>query len=122
MNQKNILTIKGSKKLTQYNITGIYFLIKDNVIVYIGKAFDISSRIRAHIIEDKKDFDEIRYVEKEIDDLDLSENYYISLYNPKYNKTHSQKCENYNRYLKGDYLNLRLKDIVEFNEMEEMKC
>lgn len=79
------LTIKGSKKLTQYNISGIYFLIKDNIVVYVGKSVNIHGRMRKHVIAGNKDFDEVRYIEADKSVILDKEKYYTSLYRPKYN-------------------------------------
>ena len=117
---KRVPTIKGSKKLIQYNISGIYFLIKDKIIVYIGKAIDITSRVRKHIMENQKDFDEVRYIEIEESELTYEEKYYISLYSPKYNIQYSWNAKRYRKYLGNDLSGLRLRDIVECNAIKHM--
>ncbi len=117
---KRVLIIKGSKKLSQYNICGIYFLIKNKIIVYIGKAIDIPSRVRRHIMENQKDFDEVRYIELEESELAHKEKYYIFLYRPEYNIQHKSSAEIYSKYLENDLSDLRLKDIVECNAIKHM--
>ena len=62
----------------------IYFLIKDNEIVYVGQTSNLWQRMSAH--NKDKEFNYI-YFEK-IDKLDANyiENYYIIKFLPKYNK------------------------------------
>ena len=62
----------------------IYFLIKDNEIVYVGQTKAGLSRIFQH--NDKK-FDSYSIIECEQSELDELENEYIIKFNPKYNKT-----------------------------------
>lgn len=64
----------------------IYFLIKDNNLVYVGKSNNgILCRINSHIKD--KDFDSAYYVASSSEDLlDEYEKKYIVKYKPKYNK------------------------------------
>jgi excinuclease UvrABC nuclease subunit len=79
------------------NIPGIYFLIKDDKIVYVGKSVHIPARIRLHscpglkTINQKKDFDYYAYITCEEDKLDLYEQAYIKKFQPWYNGTYNRR-------------------------------
>ncbi len=63
---------------------GIYFLFKNNQLVYIGQSIDIELRIRNHYKE--KDFDTYSYVLCLIEELNDVEKKYIQKYTPILNK------------------------------------
>lgn len=56
--------------------TGIYFLIKDKRVVYVGQSINISSRMIAHI-RNGVDFDAYSIVQCDGAQLDLLESFYI---------------------------------------------
>lgn len=62
----------------------VYFLVKGDEIVYVGKTEFIGSRITVH--STNKDFDRFHYIEfsskEEMDDMELE---YIVKFDPKYN-------------------------------------
>ena len=62
----------------------IYFLIKDDIIVYVGQTAKGMSRIQAH--EGNKDFNAYTIINCDKDELDELENHYILKFNPIYNK------------------------------------
>lgn len=62
--------------------SGIYFLIKDDRIVYVGQSTSIMRRIGEHI---DKDFDSYSYISCPQEALDLVESIYIFLYRPLLN-------------------------------------
>lgn len=68
---------------------GIYFLIKDGVIVYIGQSKKVFSRIEAHRDDPKKDFDTACYFECKEEELDAFEVSLIRAFWPKYNTVHN---------------------------------
>jgi len=74
---------------------GIYFLIKDNQVVYVGQSVNIAARIVVHR-NDGKDFDEVRFIRCEKDVLDEREMFFIKLLKPDLN---------------GDYKNSGHEDI-----------
>ncbi len=78
---KEIL-IDKSKCYGSVKTCGIYFLIKDNEIVYIGQSVNIASRVADHT---GKDFDSVSYVACEQNKLDILESLYILAYQPKLN-------------------------------------
>ncbi len=63
---------------------GVYFLIHKDEIVYVGQSTNIDLRITNH---KEKVFDRILYILVKKERLILEEDYYISLYKPRYNKT-----------------------------------
>lgn len=67
--------------------TGIYALKKDGVIVYIGQSSNVYCRVLEHIIENKKEFDDIKAVYHESKTvIEINEVAIIGLLKPKYNK------------------------------------
>lgn len=71
------------RKSSNYgNVCGVYFLIKDSEIVYIGQSINIAARITSH--KDKK-FDSVSYVTCKRSELDILESLYIIAYNPVLN-------------------------------------
>lgn len=66
---------------------GIYFLIKDNKIVYVGQSVNIFKRIKNH--KRTKDFDYYNYIllpevsDNRLNDVEMK---YIAAFSPKYNK------------------------------------
>jgi len=67
--------------------TGIYFLFKDDVVVYVGKSnYSIQQRLFTHKLNKK--FDYAKYIQvNRMVDLNNAEYVYINLFNPFYNKT-----------------------------------
>ena len=63
---------------------GIYFLIKDKKVVYVGKSTDLFSRISDH--KRKTGFDSFSFLPCERGDLDRLEMAYILALMPKYNR------------------------------------
>src|SRR5579863_1939382 len=76
--------------------SGIYFLYRDNEIVYIGKSNDIYFRISTHISEGKKIFDRASFIRHPVNDnLPVLEKYLIETFLPEYNKDMAtQKIKN----------------------------
>lgn len=70
------------KSLSYGDACGVYFLIKDKVIVYIGQSINIASRITQHR---DKEFDSVSYVACEKSELDILESLYILAYKPPLN-------------------------------------
>jgi hypothetical protein len=79
LDEDAILLLAGIRKKR----CGIYFLIKNDEIVYVGQSVNIHNRIATH--ENVKDFDRFTYVECEQRDLSRIEAMYIDMYKPKYN-------------------------------------
>ena len=67
---------------------GIYTLLSNGDVVYIGKSRScIAVRLNSHYRDSNKDFDEvISYLIEGDSDINVVEIYLINLYKPKYNK------------------------------------
>lgn len=65
---------------------GIYFLVMDGEIVYVGQSIDIPSRISRHRREGKE-FDSFAYLLCEKEQLDELESLYITAFMPWLNHT-----------------------------------
>ena len=65
--------------------SAIYFLIKNNEIVYVGKSLCVLDRISAHLREGIKDFDYATVYSMDQHMLDNYEMMNICHHNPKYN-------------------------------------
>jgi len=74
------------------SLCGIYFLIKNKEIVYVGKSTNIRSRIVNHYFS-KKDFDRISVIELDKSRLDSYEKHYIKSLRPKFNTLGVTICE-----------------------------
>lgn len=64
-------------------ICGVYFLIKDGLVVYVGQSVDIFTRLGMH--ENFKSFDSYAFIECDKAQLDLVESLYIHTLNPLLN-------------------------------------
>lgn len=69
--------------IPKYQMTFIYFLLKNGDVVYVGQTTKGIARPFAH---KDKDFDEIKIIYCEKEQLDLFEDTYIQKYKPIYNK------------------------------------
>ena len=68
-----------------FRYCGIYFLIEDNEIVYIGKSIDVKKRLKQHADYSEKLFNRIFFVQCDKNELNKLEAYYILKFRPKYN-------------------------------------
>lgn len=66
-------------------ICGIYFLLLDGEVTYIGQSINCHFRISVHIAEKKKDFNSCYIIRSEPEDLDNLEALYIKKFTPRYN-------------------------------------
>lgn len=66
-------------------IDGVYFLIQNKKIVYVGQSHNVMVRVYDHLNKGEKVFDSFNYIETNTDDLDLLEAEFIVKFNPKYN-------------------------------------
>lgn len=66
----------------------IYFLKKDNDIVYVGRTKNIKQRIQTHKREKKKDFDSYKIAHQcfDLKDAKNIEDHFIMQHNPIYNR------------------------------------
>lgn len=78
------MKIENLKKHSSLPLIGVYFLYKNNQLVYIGQSTDILLRVRNHFKE--KDFDSYSYFECELEKLNEVERFLIEKYTPKLNR------------------------------------
>jgi predicted GIY-YIG superfamily endonuclease len=64
--------------------TFIYFLLQDDEVVYVGQTRQGLTRPFQH---NDKEFNVVKIMPCDREKLDITENYYINKYKPKYNKT-----------------------------------
>jgi hypothetical protein len=62
---------------------GVYFLLRNCVVVYVGRTADLHARISAHC--EDKEFDRVLFLCVAADDLDEVESSFIRMMRPKYN-------------------------------------
>jgi len=86
-----------------YKKKGIYFLMKNEVVVYVGMSnYSIHHRIDSH--KRNKEFDNVFFIDlKNCGSLNVAEYVYINIFNPKYNKM--DKNFEYSDYI-NDFNNL----------------
>lgn len=64
-------------------VTGVYFLIRDDRVVYVGKSNDVHGRLRRHAAE--KEFDRVSILRCPTNIIDALEAIYIQLFRPEMN-------------------------------------
>lgn len=70
-------------------MAGVYFLIQSGKVIYVGKSFNVFSRLANHLNQShKKEFDRVGLVELERSELDAAEVYYIRTADPECNREH----------------------------------
>ena len=74
------------KLLTLDIKVGIYFLIDQGKIVYVGQSVNVHNRVMIHKIEGVKSFEHYSIIECDKIELDEVESNFTFLYEPKYNK------------------------------------
>lgn len=72
--------VKGSISID--SLSGVYFLIKQEKVVYVGQSCNIFNRIAGH---SSKDFDSFAYIKCEKQHLDKLESMYIHFLHPELN-------------------------------------
>ena len=87
MEKEEILKNKTGVEDGEFKAKGVYFLIKDDEIVYVGQSTNIFARVTSH--SRTKEFDSFTYELKPKAtsfELDQLETKYIGKFTPKYNK------------------------------------
>ena len=77
---------RTSMPIEQICFSGIYYLIKNGEVVYVGQATNVFTRIGIHIAKGEKFFDSFDYDRVSVEFLDERELMAIIEYNPRYNK------------------------------------
>ena len=83
---KNILFDNVVNDYDYEKETGVYFLMKNNNVVYVGKSERcINNRVIKH--KKNKDFDDVYFISITpcFANIDIAEYVYINVFNPKYN-------------------------------------
>ena len=80
------------------DFAGIYFLIKDKEIVYIGQSITPTARILNHCKEEKKDFDSFYVHHCSVEDLNVLETIFIIHYKPRYNSCPKNPIDEWHPY------------------------
>ena len=78
LNEKAILT----RALPHRQFCGVYFLILDGKVIYIGQSMDVKKRIRQHF---EKRFDSFACIPCAMEDLERLEGAYMNLLKPPQN-------------------------------------
>lgn len=76
--------LKNKKPIPKSALSGVYFLINNNEIVYIGSSYSILNRVTTHLKENKIIFDNYFYIVCK--DYLIQESKYILIFKPKFNK------------------------------------
>lgn len=90
------------KEVAVYPVTcGVYALIRDGQVVYVGQSRHVHARIANH--QNDKPFDEVLVCEVAQQDLDDVETFLIAMLNPPLNRMHADrkaqgKCSKRNAY------------------------
>ena len=77
--------VMASERIGNVFKSGIYYLIQDDEIVYIGQSVCIMARISTHYTKKRKLFNRYIYTNVPLDKLDELELKEIIKYSPKYN-------------------------------------
>ena len=81
-----IATLAAPVIWPRHKETGIYFLLDDDRIVYIGKSTNLRSRFEQHAnTKSEKVYNRYFYIFCKEENLDKTEAYYILQFRPKYN-------------------------------------
>lgn len=90
--EKHLFNNSAVKAITSelFLTCGVYFLIKENEVVYVGQSVNIAARIIAHK-NDGKVFDEVKFILCEKEKLDEKEMFFIKLLQPKLNGDYKNK-------------------------------
>jgi len=88
--------LRDAKAIPKYHIissgipsmksSGVYFLIKDDEIIYVGQSRNIIYRIGVH--SRKVEFDSFSYIEVDEELLSIVEQSFIKRFNPRLNINH----------------------------------
>lgn len=83
---KQELLANSSEIRCEKPICGVYFLLEDAEVVYVGQSINVISRLASHVTEGQKQFNRWTYIEVERANLDHVESFYITLLRPRHNK------------------------------------
>lgn len=84
----SLLEIVGSSYVHGTGV-GVYFLLLDREVVYVGQTIDFLARLHRHKRDKEKDFNAFAFIQCKEDQLDALESLYIDAFLPRYNRTTS---------------------------------
>lgn len=111
--------------LSNSNKSGIYFIIKNRKIIYIGKTSHYVERIMQHKNQ-AMDWDKIKFIEYPEDRLDEMERVWINYFKPALNRTHKHgkkfksKIEVISRPFKMKFRKLTEKSYFDFGPNRDL--
>lgn len=68
--------------------TGIYFLVSENSIVYVGRSVSFITRLQDHLRDEGKTFDRVYFLPCSSEEIDHLERAYIQKFRPPLNTVH----------------------------------
>ena len=81
------INLHSTELTTEDPQAGVYFLIRNGEVVYVGRSGNCMTRIGSHISERKKSFDSYMIYEAPQYECDSLEPLYILKFQPVYNRT-----------------------------------
>jgi hypothetical protein len=85
---QKIYALAGETLRPPMELCGIYHLISDGEVVYVGQTTNILCRIGVHMQQRRMYFDSVRFFAcSAVEMLDDQEELHIELYSPKFNDT-----------------------------------
>lgn len=78
--------VQASVDCRAQDTCGVYFLIRDDKIVYVGQSLDVAARVVSHRRDANKRFNRAAWVECEPDRLDEVERFWIRALRPEHNR------------------------------------
>lgn len=84
--------------------SGIYFLVKDSEVVYVGQSTSVLSRIGTHVLDPNKDFNSFSFLSAPKESLDLLETIYIKVLNPRLNNGSPISKERITEFFQEHYI------------------
>ena len=95
---------------------GVYLLIREHVVIYVGQTLDIKHRLIGH---KNKHFDRYHFFKCPIDKLNWFEEELINRFRPVWNKVTTAKVSPHNRIIRIKQEIRRLEQIIRFEERKQ---
>lgn len=73
------------------NVSGVYFLICDNRVLYVGQSSNVYPRVSNHLRDSLHDFDRVAVIECPAEELDVLESLYIWWLQPEGNGRYTRQ-------------------------------
>ncbi len=72
---------------------GVYFLIRENKVVYVGKSIDMIQRLRSHMADQRMEFTHVTMLKLDSDEfeLDIMEKMMIRKFKPPKNRDYMSR-------------------------------